>query len=959
MKKEIIVFVVLCLFFVCFVSGQASYYDDYSDVLLVCNNESSVSMEICDYFQEKRISKGFNVSRRVNLTDVSISETIDDAEYIKIRDQINSTLQAVGVNEINYIVTTKGVPLRTSNRAVDSKLVLAFGSVENRFFHDIFSYEKYGYYLVTRLTGITVDDAKRLIDNSDNANLTGDILLNRYSSTYSSDWGTTEAHNILDGLGISNTLDNSIFVRNRWNLSGYWSWGSNAGCGINCKDSSNWNLSFVPGAIGETAVSTSARTFSRGWEGSGQSLIGDLISMNITGVKGYVYEPYIYAIATPDILFGRYASGYNLADSFYMASAYDGNWMDVIVGDPKAAVLISSTAPAIFLNNLIDGERINKSTLINFSIASSDFFDIDSVWYSTNGANCTLSSPYNIDTSSWVDGDYNLSVYSNDTNGNTGINSYSFVVGSTSGVTPEYSNFDGNTTDFKTESNRSNVSGAILEIVNAGKIVFLEDGLNFSGSDINKNVVLGHNSVMINSTALSDLNVSANVSLYNSPSSSYSRTDYLTILRDGVACNSTTSPACHNFTALNAETVIFNVSSWSEYSLGYSDSIAITTCSELQAIKDNLNESYILLNDIDCSETRVWNWNESYGSYMGFESLGNLTVPFRSFLNGNKYKISGLYINRSFEDNVGLVGVIDMGNITDLQLEDVSIVGKNNVGGFFGIYLPMYYEFEFVYVLNVSSSGNVSGNDYIGGIGGRFCNDSGAGMGSARVFSSFSVCDVSGNDYIGGLFGLTRTVADLVSLHFEDLYVSGNVSGNNYVGGIIGKHDGDCMWTGASAYFFYVSGNVSGNNYVGGLAGYLDGCSQGGMNPQNCFSTMNVSGNSNYSKLVGCYQRHSYWGQYWAYNQESPNWAYNLWYDNCSVYKWDRSACNAAEGCSWDTSEWCCSGDFVVFQHQNDSSDTIKENNSYFYNVSNSPISAWDFDSVWDDELDGVDYPVF
>jgi chitodextrinase len=54
----------------------------------------------------------------------------------------------------------------------------------------------------------------------------------------------------------------------------------------------------------------------------------------VTGVKGYVYEPLLRACAHPDILFDRYTDGYNLAESYYMASNFLG-WMDVVVGDPK------------------------------------------------------------------------------------------------------------------------------------------------------------------------------------------------------------------------------------------------------------------------------------------------------------------------------------------------------------------------------------------------------------------------------------------------------------------------------------------------------------------------------------------------------------------------------------------------------------------------------------------------
>ena len=52
-----------------------------------------------------------------------------------------------------------------------------------------------------------------------------------------------------------------------------------------------------------------------------------------TGVKGYVSEPYTFALAKPDILFDRYTNGMNLAESFYAASQFL-KWKDVVIGDP-------------------------------------------------------------------------------------------------------------------------------------------------------------------------------------------------------------------------------------------------------------------------------------------------------------------------------------------------------------------------------------------------------------------------------------------------------------------------------------------------------------------------------------------------------------------------------------------------------------------------------------------------
>ena len=134
-------------------------------------------------------------------------------------------------------------------------------------------------------------------------------------------------------------------VRDVQNVLGYFSWGSN--------DPMNrvrhFGMSFVPGAITGTFVSSDARTFKEppaDWQplsnwndqktwfgGSPQSLTGDLIHDGATGASGYVAEPYLESTERPQILFPAYASGFNLAESYYLALPHL-SWQSVILGDP-------------------------------------------------------------------------------------------------------------------------------------------------------------------------------------------------------------------------------------------------------------------------------------------------------------------------------------------------------------------------------------------------------------------------------------------------------------------------------------------------------------------------------------------------------------------------------------------------------------------------------------------------
>ena len=93
------------------------------------------------------------------------------------------------------------------------------------------------------------------------------------------------------------------------------------------------HMDWVNGSIVETAVSTGARSFNWGTS-YGQSLVADILEDGASGIKGYVYEPYLTAVSSPSVLLSSYASGYNLAESYAAANTMT-SWMGVVVGDPK------------------------------------------------------------------------------------------------------------------------------------------------------------------------------------------------------------------------------------------------------------------------------------------------------------------------------------------------------------------------------------------------------------------------------------------------------------------------------------------------------------------------------------------------------------------------------------------------------------------------------------------------
>ena len=342
----------------------------YGDVAVVVNTNSQVSLAIGSYFQSAR---GIP-QRNIIYVNTTTAETITDADFALLRGQIEIYLQNNNLTDsINYIVTTKGVPLRidrgdagaasAASASVESELMCVLGplcdqigrggGIPSPYFGQTahFSRKAFGIYLVTRLDGYSLQDVEQLIDKSGPG-----VHLNPASSfvlDQDPQWGgpyatlntnLTKARDLL-ALGGASTLLNTdtVFLTRQSAIAGYASWGSNDHHAVQYSDDGSPNDTWAPGAIAETYVSTSARSFMAPAV-SGQSLIADLIQEGASGAKGYVYEPFVIGMADVSILFGRYTSGYNLAESFFSAS-HLLSWMDVVVGDPKTSIVTHLPLP--------------------------------------------------------------------------------------------------------------------------------------------------------------------------------------------------------------------------------------------------------------------------------------------------------------------------------------------------------------------------------------------------------------------------------------------------------------------------------------------------------------------------------------------------------------------------------------------------------------------------------------
>ena len=263
-------------------------------------------------------------------------------------------------------------------------------------------------------------------------------------------------------------------------------------------------------------------------------------------------------------------------------------------------------------------------------------------------------------------------------------------------------------------------------------------------------------------------------------------------------------------------------------------------------MEDDLDAHYVLVADIDATETATWNGG------MGFDPIGNSTAPFSGTFDGNGYTIANLTIDRPSEDVVGLFGSVRSGGtIRNTTLVGLSVTGSSTVGGLVGLN-------SYGTVSDSSATGSVSGALRVGGLVGLnwygTVSDSSA-TGSVSGFFAYvgglvghnwygTVSDssatgsVSGYSTVGGLVGynLNGTVSDSSATGS----ISSSSSWFSYVGGLVGSNYGRVSESSAT-------GSVSGSSYVGGLVGY----NYGGGTVSESYATGSVSGSSYVGGLVG------------------------------------------------------------------------------------------------------------
>jgi hypothetical protein len=239
---------------------------------------------------------------------------------------------------------------------------------------------------------------------------------------------------------------------------------------------------------------------------------------------------------------------------------------------------------------------------------------------------------------------------------------------------------------------------------------------------------------------------------------------------------------------------------------------------DLDAVRDNLGDSYILVNDLDSTTAGYEELaSPTANQGKGWQPIGTFTGTF----DGQEYEIHDLFINRPDEMYVGLFGKIGEGAcIENIGVLTADVNGIEMVGALVG------YNWRGT-VNNCHATGTVVSPHSVGGL---------VGSNYGNVSNSWSTCTVTCNEYVAG--GLVGGNSDLAAVN--NCSSTGDVTGIRLIGGLVGNNDGTVSNS-------YASGTVVGITFsIGGLVG-----NNGHGTVINCYANCSVTGNEEVGGLVG------------------------------------------------------------------------------------------------------------
>ena len=206
-----------------------------------------------------------------------------------------------------------------------------------------------------------------------------------------------------------------------------------------------------------------------------------------------------------------------------------------------------------------------------------------------------------------------------------------------------------------------------------------------------------------------------------------------------------------------------------------------------KAVLGNLSLNCTLTDDIDLSD-------------IDWTPIGTESRPYTGNFDGGSHTITGLKIDKSGTDYVGLIGCLGSGGkVQNVTLTNISVSGANCVGGIAGQ--------NYGTVENCSVNGTVTGKGFTdtGGIAGSNYGTISGCSAEGTVTGSVNVGGIAGGSYLGVIIdGCHSTAA---------------VSGISSVGGVLGN-----LGNNSFLMACYSTGNVTatityGHAIVGGVVG--------------------------------------------------------------------------------------------------------------------------------------------
>ena len=271
---------------------------------------------------------------------------------------------------------------------------------------------------------------------------------------------------------------------------------------------------------------------------------------------------------------------------------------------------------------------------------------------------------------------------------------------------------------------------------------------------------------------------------------------------------------------------------------GYTE---ISSVEELNAVRDNLNGKYILMNDVDLSSVTDW------------KPIGNKDVPFTGVFNGNGYSVKNLSVTEAANKSIGLFGEIKDATVANVYIDNINV--------------KINYPYQVTYcigavagvvnssnVLNCSASGSIDvtagGTFCVGGIVG-YISEGNSLIANCLNNTNIQAEGVISDDgfglgsviyaHIGGVSGIVYN-GNTISRCINNGNIGVTPLNSVYAGGICGSALYNAPVTDCAN-----SGDISVNGIAtaGGICGQSNTIA-------NCYNTGTISvDNENKSKLGG------------------------------------------------------------------------------------------------------------